>query len=104
MRPAQISGLARWTGGTKSSLIGILVNLGLAVTKCTAGLLGHSFALVADGLESGADVPVVSWCSSDSSSPLNRLMQTALMGMEKPSDCSDSCGCLPLRCCENDHI
>lgn len=42
--------------GTKSSLIGILVNFGLAVTKCSAGLLGHSFALVADGLESGADV------------------------------------------------
>jgi cation diffusion facilitator family transporter len=42
--------------GTKSSLIGIAVNLGLALTKCTAGLLGHSFALVADGLESAADV------------------------------------------------
>src|SRR6516225_5610077 len=42
--------------GTKSSLIGILVNLGLALTKCIAGLIGHSFALVADGLESAADV------------------------------------------------
>lgn len=42
--------------GTKASLIGILVNLALALTKCTAGLIGHSFALVADGLESGADV------------------------------------------------
>lgn len=42
--------------GTKSSLIGILVNFALALTKCTAGLVGHSFALVADGLESGADV------------------------------------------------
>ena len=42
--------------GTKSSLIGILVNLGLALTKCIAGLTGHSFALVADGLESAADV------------------------------------------------
>lgn len=42
--------------GTKSSLIGILVNLALALTKCTAGLVGHSFALVADGLESAADV------------------------------------------------
>lgn len=40
--------------GTKSSLIGILVNFALALTKCTAGLVGHSFALVADGLESGA--------------------------------------------------
>ena len=42
--------------GTKSSLVGISVNLGLALTKCTAGFLGHSFALVADGLESAADV------------------------------------------------
>jgi cation diffusion facilitator family transporter len=40
----------------KSSLIGILVNLGLSLTKCIAGVMGHSFALVADGLESGADV------------------------------------------------
>ena len=42
--------------GAKSSLVGILVNLGLALTKCIAGFLGHSFALVADGLESAADV------------------------------------------------
>jgi cation diffusion facilitator family transporter len=42
--------------GTKSSVIGILVNFGLALTKCISGLAGHSFALVADGLESGADV------------------------------------------------
>lgn len=42
--------------GTESSLVGIFVNLGLALTKCTAGFLGHSFALVADGLESAADV------------------------------------------------
>src|SRR5215831_311622 len=42
--------------GAQSSLLGIFLNLGLALTKCTAGLLGHSFALVADGLESAADV------------------------------------------------
>src|SRR6516165_943959 len=42
--------------GTKSSLVGIFVNLGLALIKCISGLLGHSFALVADGLESAADV------------------------------------------------
>jgi len=40
----------------KSTLLGILVNLGLSVTKISAGMVGHSFALVADGLESGADV------------------------------------------------
>jgi divalent metal cation (Fe/Co/Zn/Cd) transporter len=42
--------------GMRSTLLGILVNLVLSVTKVSAGLLGHSFALVADGLESGADV------------------------------------------------
>jgi len=42
--------------GTKSTVLGIIVNLGLAVIKCSAGLLGNSFALVADGLESVTDV------------------------------------------------
>ena len=42
--------------GMKSTLLGILVNLALSVTKISAGMVGHSFALVADGLESGADV------------------------------------------------
>jgi cation diffusion facilitator family transporter len=42
--------------GMKSAILGIFVNVGLAITKCSAGLLGHSFALVADGLESITDV------------------------------------------------
>ena len=42
--------------GMRSTLVGIFVNLGLALAKCTAGLFGHSFALIADGLESAADV------------------------------------------------
>lgn len=42
--------------GMKSTLLGIFINFALALTKCSAGLLGHSFALVADGLESSADV------------------------------------------------
>ena len=57
MPPSQNRTLQRAVDrGMKSSLIGILVNLGLALTKCIAGLIGHSFALVADGLESAADV------------------------------------------------
>jgi cation diffusion facilitator family transporter len=40
----------------KSALLGIVVNSVLALTKCAAGLLGNSFALVADGLESLTDV------------------------------------------------
>jgi Cation efflux family len=42
--------------GTRSTILGISVNLGLALAKCSAGLLGNSFALVADGLESITDV------------------------------------------------
>ncbi len=42
--------------GLKSSLIGIGFNLVLALFKCTAGFIGHSFALVADGIESLSDV------------------------------------------------
>jgi cation diffusion facilitator family transporter len=40
----------------KSTLLGILLNSGLALAKCAAGLFGNSFALVADGLESLTDV------------------------------------------------
>src|SRR5580704_8269796 len=42
--------------GLKSSLIGIVFNLVLALFKCTAGFIGHSFALIADGIESLSDV------------------------------------------------
>lgn len=40
----------------RSTLVGMSANLILALAKCTAGLTGHSFALVADGLESLSDV------------------------------------------------
>jgi cation diffusion facilitator family transporter len=42
--------------GIPSSLFGVLVNLTLAIIKCLAGIIGHSFALVADGIESLSDV------------------------------------------------
>jgi hypothetical protein len=42
--------------GMRFTLVGMFVNLGLALTKCTADFFGHSFALIADGLESAADV------------------------------------------------
>lgn len=42
--------------GMKSSLVGIAMNLILALFKCIAGFIGHSFALVADGIESMSDV------------------------------------------------
>jgi cation diffusion facilitator family transporter len=42
--------------GQGSALKGILVNLGLGSAKLAAGVLGHSYALVADACESFADV------------------------------------------------
>lgn len=42
--------------GLHSSLVSIAANFLLAACKCLAGFIGHSFALVADGIESLADV------------------------------------------------
>jgi cation diffusion facilitator family transporter len=40
----------------KLLLAGVLINLVLALTKIGGGLLGHSMALIADGIESSLDV------------------------------------------------
>ncbi len=42
--------------GLKSSLVSIVSNFILALSKCLAGFFGHSFALFADGIESLSDV------------------------------------------------
>ena len=42
--------------GQKTTLIGIAVNIGLVLVKGTAGWLGHSYALIADAMESGTDI------------------------------------------------
>lgn len=38
------------------SLVGLLINAGLALIKLVAGVLGHCYALVADAVESMADI------------------------------------------------
>jgi cation diffusion facilitator family transporter len=51
-------------GGLRSSLLAIFINLTLALVKCLTGAIGHSFALLADGIESFLDVissSVVYW-------------------------------------------
>jgi cation diffusion facilitator family transporter len=51
-------------GGLRSSLLAIFINLTLALVKCLTGVIGHSFALLADGIESFLDVissTVVYW-------------------------------------------
>jgi len=42
--------------GIRSSLLGMLVNLTLAIIKATAGVVGHTYALIADGIESSMDI------------------------------------------------
>lgn len=52
-RTGQISPFAK---GMRSTLIGILVNALLAAVKGIAGVLGNSYVLVADAIESSSDV------------------------------------------------
>ncbi len=50
---APTGGLAR---GIAAVQAGLLVNTGLALAKLAAGVVGHSYALIADGIESFADI------------------------------------------------
>jgi cation diffusion facilitator family transporter len=47
---------SRLKRGLRATLTGMLVNAVLAATKLTAGIIGHSHALVADAVESMADI------------------------------------------------
>jgi cation diffusion facilitator family transporter len=42
--------------GIRAAQTGMVINAGLAVIKLAAGILGNTYALVADAVESGADV------------------------------------------------
>lgn len=42
--------------GIRAALAGVVVNLVLAVIKLVTGAVGHSYALIADGIESTADI------------------------------------------------
>jgi cation diffusion facilitator family transporter len=42
--------------GIKTVLIGVLLNALLAITKIVTGILGNSYALIADGIESTTDI------------------------------------------------
>ena len=48
--PRDAAGARRW------ALLGAAINAALATIKIMVGLLGHSYALIADGMESGLDV------------------------------------------------
>jgi cation diffusion facilitator family transporter len=50
-------GLAqRLERGTRTAQLGLLVNAFLAIIKLLAGIFGHSYALIADAIESSGDV------------------------------------------------
>ena len=42
--------------GIRAAQLGILINTVLAVTKLLAGVIGNSYALIADAIESGTDI------------------------------------------------
>jgi cation diffusion facilitator family transporter len=42
--------------GARQAALGIAVNTGLAITKAVAGILGNSYALIADAIESASDI------------------------------------------------
>jgi cation diffusion facilitator family transporter len=42
--------------GIRAAQAGLVVNAGLAVTKIVSGVVGQSYALIADGIESSADI------------------------------------------------
>ncbi len=49
-------GMLNAKGAQRLVLFGALVNVALSTVKVLAGVLGHSYALIADGMESGLDV------------------------------------------------
>lgn len=54
---ANIGGMATSVqDGLRAPILGMLVNILLAAIKITTGVVGHSYALVADGIESCADI------------------------------------------------
>jgi cation diffusion facilitator family transporter len=55
--PASISSSAhRARAGIRAAQAGVAINLTLALVKIAAGIVGHTYALIADGVESFADV------------------------------------------------
>jgi cation diffusion facilitator family transporter len=49
--------------GARVALLGLVINVGLASVKIVAGVVGHAYVLIADGIESALDVggSIVIW-------------------------------------------
>jgi len=54
---------AIWQTGARLALFGLIVNIFLAAAKILAGVIGHAYVLIADGIESALDVggSIVIW-------------------------------------------
>jgi cation diffusion facilitator family transporter len=52
-----------WQTGARFALFGLIVNVFLAAAKILAGVVGHAYVLIADGIESALDVggSIVIW-------------------------------------------
>jgi cation diffusion facilitator family transporter len=52
-----------WRAGARFALFGLFVNVLLAAVKILAGVIGHAYVLIADGIESALDVggSIVIW-------------------------------------------
>lgn len=63
IQPIAKSPASNMQSGARIALIGMIVNVVVATAKITAGLVGHSYVLIADGIESALDVAgsVVIW-------------------------------------------
>lgn len=48
--------MSRHRKGIHAALLGVVTNIGLAAIKIAAGVVGNSYALIADGIESAADI------------------------------------------------
>lgn len=48
--------MRKFTSGIRAAQAGLLVNAALVVIKLVAGIVGHSYALVADAVESSTDI------------------------------------------------
>jgi divalent metal cation (Fe/Co/Zn/Cd) transporter len=48
-------GLNQTARGIKAALVGLLVNIILVIVKLLVGIAGHSYALVADAIESSTE-------------------------------------------------
>src|SRR5438477_3817101 len=62
-RPENRTGSSMSRTGARVALLGLVINVALASVKIVAGVVGHAYVLIADGIESALDVggSIVIW-------------------------------------------